>query len=125
MLLEMKRRPQPELLTAAWQQLRQVRQKLLNPSPDALNECIPMLEAAGKALQDIETALRANPENRPELRAELERFRSELSVVNQLLRHAASFYLGWAQLLAAAAGGYTASGYATPLPSSPRIKVRG
>lgn len=125
MLLEMKRQPEPEPLTNAWRQLRQVRQNLLNPSADALSACIPLLEAAAKSLRNVELALRTSPENRLEMRAELDRFRSELSVVNALLRHAGSFYLGWAQLLAASAGGYTSSGYAAPLKAAPRLQVRG
>ena len=96
---------------ARWK-LRQVRQILMTPSPEGLSECGTVLEEAAELLGKLQPG----PTQRvPHLMDELQVLRRELTVVNALMQQAAGYYLGWAQILGAATGGYTSHGEAAPL----------
>ena len=125
-----------ERVRQARRKLRQVRQSLMTPSPEQLGECGPVLEEAADLLGSLleggmSTARGAilrsefRYESRLELTDELQVLRRELTVVTALMQQAAGYYLGWAQMLSAAASGYTNQGDVPPLAVESRLSVEG
>ena len=116
---------------ARWK-LRQVRQILMTPSPEQLGECGPVLEEAadllGSLLDGGISSARGpllRSDLRSDLRNELQLLRRELTVVTALMQQAAGYYLGWAQMLGAAIGGYNNRGDVPPLAVQSRLSVQG
>lgn len=112
----------------------------MTPSPEQLGECGPVLEAAADLLGSLldgglgsargpilrrELQHELRPELRIELGDELQVLRRELTVVTALMQQAAGYYLGWAQMLGAAIGGYTNQGDVPPLAVESRLSVEG
>lgn len=133
-----------EQVRQARRKVRQVRQILMTPSPEQLGECGPVLEEAAGLLGSLlkggigeawnpsggresrgqlRTGLRS--ELHSELGDELQILRRELSVVTALMQQAAGYYLGWAQMLGAAIGGYNNQGDVPSLAVESRISVEG
>lgn len=110
-------------------EVESVRHSLTRPSPDLWKDCMPQLESAIRCLESVEHELRSEPAPfgpaRRELVSELGELRRGLCVVSRLIENAAHFYRGWAELLAAAAGGYTRSGRAADLPAPVQFLIRG
>jgi hypothetical protein len=106
-----------ERVRRARRKLAQVRQILMTPTPEQLADCGPALEAAVEILGDVEPV--------PILMDELHGMQRELSVVTALMQQAAGYYLGWAQMLGAAIGGYTPYGEAAPLTGRSHVSVEG
>lgn len=116
----------------ARRKLRQVRQILMMPSPEQLGECGPVLEEAADLLGSLlESGMSSardpllGPLLVPLLQEELQVLRRELTVVTALMQQAAGYYLGWAQMLGAAIGGYTNHGDVPPLTVESRLSVEG
>ena len=82
-----------------------VRQKLLNPTPQALESCPPHLRTAIDSLARLQSQLdNAGLRTRPglqtgELRRELSTLRRELAHVNALMQNAGAFHAALALLL--------------------------
>ncbi len=113
-----------ERLRGATRKLAQVRQILITPTPEQLAGCGPVLEEAIEILGYVERGQKTR-EPLPILRDELHVLRRELSVVTALMQQAAGYYLGWAQMLGAAMGGYTPYGEAAPLTGRSHVSVEG
>lgn len=77
----------------------EVRQCLLEPTPESLTSCQLPLGEAIDALQRLEADLRKGSSHGPELRAEIRSLRSELGMVSALLKSAGIFYEGYGALL--------------------------
>lgn len=129
-----------EQVRQARRKVRQVRQILLTPSPEQLGECGPVLEEAAGLLGSLlkgaiggawdppagsELPGQLRGELHSELGDELQVLRRELSVVTALMQQAAGYYLGWAQMLGAAIGGYNNQGDVPSLAVESRISVEG
>ena len=117
-----------ERVRGARRKLRQVRQILITPSPEQLGECGPVLEEAADLLGSLLVSGMSGargPLPGPELHEELKVLRRELTVVTALMEQAAGYYLGWAQMLGAAVGGYTNHGDVPPLTVESRLSVEG
>ena len=117
-----------ERVRGARRKLRQVRQILITPSPEQLGECGPVLEEAADLLGSLLVSGMSGargPLPGPELHEELKVLRRELTVVTALMEQAAGYYLGWAQMLGAAVGGYTNRGDVPPLTVESRLSVEG
>jgi hypothetical protein len=112
---------QPALIRvrAATASLRAVREMLLRPTPESLEECGPVLEEAASLLRSI------GPCDVPDIHPDLDTLRRELNVVSALVRQASAFYFNWAQILGAAIGGYTPDGQTMSVPSAGRISMEG
>ncbi len=96
-----------------------MREMLLRPTPETLEDCGPVLEEAAGLMSGIE------PSEVQGLRPELDKLRRELSVVSALMQQAAGFYFDWSQILGAAIGGYAPHGRTMTVPSAGRISMEG
>jgi hypothetical protein len=113
--------------------LRDVGEKLANPTFENMQRCSMDLQYAVGCLEALEDALSRNFKSEAEtklLRAEMEETRGELRRVQTLLNGAKDFYHGWARLLSLTdepAMHYTASGKASAPGSidSGRVTVHG
>lgn len=117
-----------ERVRGARRKLRQVRQILMTPSPEQLGECGPVLEEAADLLGSLLEGGMSSARGSlpvPLLHEELQVLRRELTVVTALMQQAAGYYLGWAQMLGAAIGGYTNHGDVPPLVVESRLSVEG
>ncbi|HLH40754.1 MAG TPA: hypothetical protein VKX39_16510 [Bryobacteraceae bacterium] len=101
-----------------------LRQALLSPSPEEIERCLPGLAEAAVCLGQIEGALRGEAAD-PALAGELQALKRDLEMIGRMIRHSAAFYRGWANLLGAAAGGYTAKGQAAEISIAGAVAVRG
>jgi hypothetical protein len=110
-------------------QLRQVRRLLLNPNPRQVERCAPLLQEAAGCLRNLQQMAQQDqlqdPAERRELRRELGEVRREMEQVQILLQNASKFYLGWAQLLGAAAQTYSADGSFGQITGPQRLSVEG
>ena len=104
-----------------------LREALLTPSPEQISGCLPALEESVSALRQLERELDSerNPQTRRELRAALSALAGDLRIARRLIEHGAALYQGWANLLAAAAGGYVASGQPAPLTAPGTLSLEG
>jgi hypothetical protein len=96
--------------------VREARRLLACPSAQTVEESAPYVQTAIGCLETFEKSFRSRNGSRDaELAAEARVLRTETAQAIVLLERAATFYLGWARLLYAAACGYTARGEpATP-----------
>jgi hypothetical protein len=93
-----------ECARQARRSLTLVRQKLLNPTPQALESCAPHLRTAIDSLARLQSQLGNAESRRPglptrELRTELSTLRRELAQVNALMQNAGAFHAALAHLL--------------------------
>lgn len=104
---------QLERIRQARQSLERVREKLLNPSAEALEAGAAEVALAVSLLQAMDPA--ASEMNqlgvKQAIRSELAGLRKGLRAVNELLQAAGRFYAGWAQLISGIDAG--ASNYAS------------
>ena len=122
-------------------QLDAVRIALLSPSPEEIVSCLPALEEAVFSLQQLEKELLgdSNPQAvptqsatglpegqaQPEIRVALQALQNDLQIAKRLIEHGAALHQGWAKLLAAAAGGYVATGAPAPLTVPGTVSIEG
>ncbi|HLJ49532.1 MAG TPA: hypothetical protein VKU01_26145 [Bryobacteraceae bacterium] len=80
-----------------------MRRKLLRPTPEVLEDCVPHLRLAIKSLSDLQTYLRrwepAGAEEKRALQIEVAELHRELEFTNALMRKAGAFFGGWAKLV--------------------------
>jgi hypothetical protein len=100
---------------------------LLSPSPEEIVNCLPALEEAVSSLHQLEKELldNNNPQARLEIRVALQALQNDLQIARRLIEHGAALYRGWANLLAAAAGGYVATGAPAPLAAVGTVSLEG
>jgi hypothetical protein len=121
MAMKAKAEDSGNLLDQARGALRQAHRLLLAPSPQALDECLPLLEEAGTRLDrmrqtDSEEALPV---------AKLEQLQRDVIRFGMLLENAAGFHAGWTRLRGCLTGGYTAQGDPARLEADRRVSVQG
>ncbi len=122
-------RTSPEARTLARRarlSLGHARPFLLRPRPESLDAAVPHLDEASRSLQKLEKVLAAGaPAGGADLAPELAALRREIALLTALLENAAVFHFGWAQVLAAAAAGYNASGEPGSAPPLRSLAVEG
>jgi len=96
---------------------------LTTPTPEALDQCSAMLEAAGRQLTDWQSRLRPSSGDAPALE-EARRLRASLLRAGRLLEGASSFHNNWMRLRGAMSGGYTERGEPSLVNHGSRISVR-
>ena len=94
-------------LRAARASVRSAGERLIQPSLESVNACRLELEAA---IQLVSEAPKCVEVRDSILAMEVRALQREVDQVRRLLRQAAELYLGWASMLAAAAGGYSPHG---------------
>jgi hypothetical protein len=116
-------------LRAARESLSAVEAAVQKPTPVLWEDAAPRLQHAAGLLGAAERALAGMPaiplDLRAEIRADVQALARDIRRVDALMRAAAEFYTGWAQLLGAVLGGYSPSGEVLPLSPSARLSLRG
>jgi hypothetical protein len=108
---------------------------LVTSSPECLDSCSRVLEAAGRRLAEYQPRFGA-PKNsgrigdasvigHATLLGEAYRLRAAVRRAASLLEGANKFHLNWSRLRDAMTGGYTGSGEPAPVPRGSRISIRG
>ena len=116
-------------LREARESLSQLGFALETPGPDLWQQATPRLEHAAGLLASVERKLTAGEsiplDLRAEIRAGLRLLAADVRRIDALMRAAADFYAGWAQLVGAATGGYTRSGKVIPASTAAHVSLRG
>ena len=113
-----------EQLTSARQQLDFASNLLAKPSPDALESCASLLEAAGRQLAEWQPAFSRQAGDAIALE-EAWRLRRSFVRTARLLQGAGDFHRNWLQLRGALTGGYTGTGESAPIMHANRISLHG
>ena len=123
----------PDALECARQARRSmalVRQRLANPRPEVLDNCVPHLRVAIDAMTYLQGLLSrpgdTDARARGPLWREVKELRSELALVNALMQHAAVFYANLSELLLPVHEPvrYEATGVVAARPA-PRLQLEG
>ncbi|MCX6629908.1 MAG: hypothetical protein NTW28_20005 [Candidatus Solibacter sp.] len=113
-----------EQLKSARQQLDFACDLLIRPSPEALDSCSSVLEAAGHQLAEWQPTVTLQAGNAAALE-EAWRLRRSFVRTARLLQGAGDFHLNWLQIRGAMTGGYTETGESAPLIHGNRISLHG
>jgi hypothetical protein len=113
-----------EQLMSARQQLDFACNLLAKPSPEALESCSSVLEAAGRQLAEWQPTFSQQAGNAAALE-EAWRLRRSFVRTARLLQGVGDFHLNWLQLRGAMTGGYTETGESAPLMHGNRISLHG
>src|ERR1017187_2862266 len=113
-----------EQLMSARQQLDVASNLLTKPSPEALESCSSVLEAAGRQLAECQPTFSQQAGDAATLE-EAWRLRRSFLRTARLLRGVGDFHRNWLQLRGAITGGYTETGESAPLLHANRISLHG
>lgn len=97
---------------------------LAKPSPEAMDSCSSVLEAAGRQLAEPQLSLFQQAGDAAALE-EAWRLRRSFVRAARLLQGAGDFHLNWLQIRGSMTGGYTETGESSPLMHSNRISLHG
>jgi hypothetical protein len=109
-----------EHLATVRRQLDQVCERLVSPTPDALDGCCGQLESAVRQLAEWQPHLGAQAGN-PAALEEAWQVRRSFLCARSLLRGAATFHGNWMQIRGAMSAGYTSQGEARLIGHTSRI----
>jgi hypothetical protein len=110
-------------LKRAGRAVRLVREQLVSPTPQTLDQCGANLEQAGKDLFKLMELVQANAVS-PGLRDSVRQFAREMERLNEMLDSSARFYAGWVRLAGAMTGGYSPDGAPLAWPPT-RLSAQG
>ena len=113
-----------EQLMSARQQLDFASNLLAKPSPEALDSCSAVLEAAGRQLAAWQPAFCQQAGDAAALE-EAWRLRRSFVRTSRLLQGVDDFHRNWLQLRGAITGGYTETGESAPVMHANRISLHG
>jgi hypothetical protein len=113
-----------EQLMSARQQLDFACQLLAKPSPEALDSCSAVLDAAGHQLAEWQPTFSQQAGDAAALE-EAWKLRRSFVRTAKLLQNAGDFHRNWLRLRGAMTGGYTGTGESAPLAHGSRISVHG
>lgn len=99
-------------LSTAREKVAALRDALLQPSPEAIEACLPGLVEAAALLRG------ASPES-------LTEFRAELHSIKDLIEHGEKLNQGLARILGARLAGYMPTGDAAPIFATGTLSVEG
>ncbi len=121
-----------EKIGQARSSLEKVRQKLLQPSVQALESGAADVARAVECLQRVESCLKMGGPQRGRagraIRGQIEGLRSDLRRVNALFEGAGKFYQGWARLMSSGVedtANYTAEGKTGHRAAGSRLVLHG
>ena len=113
-----------EQLMSARQQLDFACELLVKPSPQAVDSCSSVLEAAAHQLAEWQPAFSQQRGDAATLE-EAWKLRRSFVRTAKLLQGAGDFHRNWLQLRGAMTGGYTPTGESAPLMHGSRISLHG
>jgi hypothetical protein len=113
-----------EQLMSVRQQLDFATGLLVKPSPDALDSCASVLEAAGRQLEEWQPTFSQHVGDAAALE-EAWRLRRSFVRTSRLLQGASDFHLNRLQLRGAMTGGYTETGESAAILYGHRISLHG
>jgi hypothetical protein len=111
-------------ISSARRKVARLREALISPGPEEIENCLPALAEAANYLDSIQEELKFSAPP-PEMDQQLQLLKDELKMATRMIANGAAFYQGWAKLLASAASGYTPSGDAPPLAPAGSVSLQG
>lgn len=102
-----------------------LRVALASPSPQVIEAALPELEGAVASMREVERALASGEAPDKSLAGDLAALAREVGIVGRLTHQGLALCTGWAEMLAAAAGGYVSSGKPAPLTPASSIAIEG
>jgi hypothetical protein len=114
-----------ERLCGARARVAQASELLLCPTPEALEECALLLQAAAKIVAACHSDLDGSPERPKAALDEARQLKQAIGRARILLDAARDFHLNWAKRLGAMSGGYTSGGEPATLDVGHRLVLRG
>jgi len=90
--------------------IRQSAELVRQPSPQALTQCLPLLEGAASELREFTGEDGIAAQRRADVLRRLLSLRKDLDRLRALLCHAAAFHEGWRRVRDARTGGYDSDG---------------
>ncbi len=94
----------------ACDKIRQSAELVRRPSPQALTQCLPLLEEAASELRKFTGASGVATQQKDDELRRLLSLRKDLGRFRALLCHAAGFHEGWRRVRDARIGGYDSNG---------------
>jgi hypothetical protein len=113
-----------EQLRCSREDVERVCALLLDPTPDAVDGCSPVLEGAVRDLTRLRPALGASPGD-PEALAEAWRLQVAVRRAGALLAGASAWHDGWRGVLGSKTAGYGPGGHPGDTPRSGRLCLTG
>jgi hypothetical protein len=120
--------PAPQLteqFAAARGKLERACELLLSPSPAALDQCTPLLEAAVTKITACRAALTGPVRTEPSAYAEGRRLQAAVRRARRLLESAAEYHQNWARRMGAMSAGYDSRGEPAAVDRGRRLIIRG
>jgi hypothetical protein len=109
-----------EQLAATRAQLDAACELLIAPTPQALDQCSMILEAAGRQAAEHMPSL-AEARGNGEAIAEAQRLHRSVQRARSLLENAGRFHIGWLAIRGTLTGGYTDRGEPAPVRHAGRV----
>ena len=113
-----------EQLMSARQQLDFASKLLAKPSPEAMESCSSVLEAAGRQLSEWQPTFSQQAGDAAALE-EAWRLRRSFVRTSRLLQGVGDFHRNWLQIRGTITGGYTETGESAPIIHANRISLHG
>ena len=112
-------------LAAAREDLDRASELLLSPSPAALDQCAPLLEAAVKKVTACQRAMADPAQCEPGAFTECSRLQAAVRRARRLLDSAAEYHQNWARRIGALSAGYDGRGEPAAVERGRRLILRG
>jgi hypothetical protein len=112
-------------LAAARKELERACDLLLAPSPEALDRCADLLQAAVAQVTASQAAIATPAEREPGAAAEGRRLQSAVRRARRLLDAAAEYHQNWARRMGTLSAGYDSRGEPAAVERGRRLIVRG
>jgi hypothetical protein len=112
-------------LSAAREKLDQACALLLSPSPEALDLCTPLLQAAIAHVTACQAAIGSPAQAEPDASAEGRRLHAAVRRARCLLEAAATYHQNWARRMGAMSAGYDGRGEPALVERGRRLILQG
>ncbi len=114
-----------EQLAAAREKLDRACDLLLSPSPEALDQCAPLLQAAVTEVTACQAAMAGPVRPEPGAAAEGRRLQAAVRRARLLLESAAEYHRNWTRRMGAMSAGYDGRGEPAAVDRGRRLILRG
>jgi hypothetical protein len=114
-----------EQLADAREQLERACDLLLTPSPDSLDRCASLLEAAVTKVTACQAAIAGPRQTEPDASMEGRRLQAVVRRARRLLDSAAEYHQNWSRRIGAMSAGYDGRGEPVSVDRGRRLILRG